>query len=182
MITAGGGCVLESLGRHGKFGEDYVRTLASAAGLSVRAYSLERDGIDLGIRFPGRVNGVASPGIEVQIRAWPDPREAPSAAEWDFTGITEVQFNRIAGDDFTIPRYLVLVRVPQEIGEYAEFRTDGMLFRHLAYYWSGRDETPVDEPSADRCRSVRVPVANVLTVRSLLALVCSVQPLEGSVA
>jgi hypothetical protein len=29
---------------------------------------------------------------------------------------------------------------------------------------------------------VRVPVANVLTVRSLRALVCSVQPQDGSVA
>ncbi|MDT8915064.1 DUF4365 domain-containing protein [Amycolatopsis sp. PS_44_ISF1] len=172
--------MLESLIRQGGFCADYVRTLASAAGLSVRPYDLERDGIDLGIRFPGRVNGVASPGIEVQIQAWPDSFDAPSAAEWDYAGITEVQFNRLAGDDFTIPRYLVLVRVPQESGEYAEFRTDGMLFRHLAYYWSGRDESPVAGPRPDRHRSVRVPVANVLTVHSLRALVGSVHPLDGA--
>jgi len=38
--------------------------LASAAGLLVYEFDLDRDGVDLGLRFPGRLSDAASPGIE----------------------------------------------------------------------------------------------------------------------
>lgn len=167
--------MLEALNHQGKFGEDYVRALASAAGLLTYDFDLDHDGIDLGIRFPGRLHGVASPGVEVQIKSSSQSRVKPSASEWNFTGLNEVQFNRLAGDDFTVPRLLILVRVPAESSAYVEFRTEGMLLRHLAYYCSLRDEKPIERPDRNRRRSVRVPTANVLTIRSLLDLVRAVQ-------
>lgn len=166
--------MLESLNHQGKFGEDYVRALASAAGLLTYDFDLDHDGIDLGIRYPGRIHGVASPGVEVQIKSSSQGGIVPSASEWRFNGLNEVQFNRLAGDDFTVPRFLIFVRVPPGSDDYVEFRTEGMLLRHLAYYCTLRNESPIELPDRNRRRSVRVPTANVLTTRSLLNLVCAV--------
>jgi hypothetical protein len=174
--------VLEALNHQGKFGEDYVRALASAAGLLTYDFDLDHDGIDLGIRFPGRVNGVGSPGVEVQIKSSSQRAIRPKDGEWRFGGLNEVQFNRLAGDDFTVPRFLIFVRVPPVSEDYVGFRTEGMLFRHLAYYCTLRDELPIERPDRNRKRSVRVPTANVLTPRSLLNLVCSVPVAARSLA
>jgi hypothetical protein len=160
--------VLDVHNHQGKFGQDYIRALASAAGLLVYQYDLDRVGIDLGFRFPGRPGGLASPALEVQVKTWSTP--ARTGAEWSYDGLTEQQFNWLAGPDYTVPRYLFLLPVPRRTTEYAGFESSGMTLRHLAYYRSLEDETPVDDPSPTRRRRVTVPVGNVLTVRSLLNL------------
>jgi hypothetical protein len=167
--------VLDARNHQGKFGEDYVRALASAAGLLVCTYDLDHDGIDLGFRFPGRAGTVSSPVVEAQIKSWSQQARISNRSEWQFGGLDEVQFNRLAGDDFTVPRFLFLVRVPDDVNEYVELRTEGMLLRHLAYYCSLCEEERIETPDRDRRRSVRVPTANVLTTRSLRKLVLGVQ-------
>lgn len=166
--------------RREKFGRDYVRAIASAAGLFVHTYDPDRDGVDLGFRFPGRLNGVVSTAVEARVALWAQDTHLPATAEWHYQGLGEDQFNRLAGDDFTVPRYLILVRVPPDEESYLEFRTDGIILRHLAYYCSLRDESPIERPDPRRYRAVRVPVANVLTTGSLLNLVCSVRVAERS--
>jgi hypothetical protein len=81
-----------------------------------------------------------------------------------------VQFNKLAGGDYTVPRYLFLVVVPDDPGEYTEISADGMLLRFQGYYLSLSAEDPVDNPKSDRKRAVHVPIGNILTVRTLLTL------------
>ena len=90
--------------------------------------------------------------------------------EWHYDGLTEQQFNWLAGTDYTVPRYLFMLPVPSDHREYARFESGGMTLRHLAYYRSLEDEQQIMDPSPTRRRKVRVPVSNVLTIRSLLRL------------
>jgi len=90
--------------------------------------------------------------------------------EWHFDGLTERQFNWLAGPDYTIPRYLFLLPVPIDSKQYARFEPSGMMLQHLAYYLSLENEPLIIDPSPTRRRKVRVPVGNVLTIRSLLLL------------
>lgn len=161
--------MLDSQNHQGKFGQDYVRALASAAGLIVFGYDLDIDGVDLGFRLPGPVGHVVSPAIEVQVKSWSRPR--PAAGEWYFDGLNAVQFNKLAGSDYTIPRFLFLVCVPSRSREYATFQTDGMLLRQLGYFYSLEHEARIAQPDKARRRPVRVPMSNVLTIQSLLSLV-----------
>ncbi|MPZ82951.1 MAG: DUF4365 domain-containing protein [Actinophytocola sp.] len=163
--------MLDAHNHQGKFGQDYIRALASAAGLLVFTYDLDRVGIDLGFRYPGRAGGFSSPAIEVQVKSWSRPR--PVSGEWHFDGLNEQQFNWLAGPDYTVPRYLFLVSVPREREEYALFEPGGMTLRHLAYFLSLEDEDLVEEPNPARRRNVRVPLGNVLTIKSLLRLLDS---------
>jgi hypothetical protein len=107
----------------------------------------------------------------VQVKSCCKPRSAHG--EWRFDGLNEQQFNWLAGPDYTIPRYLFLVSVPTERADYAEFEPGGMLLRHLAYYLSLEQESPVEQPDPTRRRPVRVPHGNVLTIKSLLRLLDS---------
>ncbi len=90
---------------------------------------------------------------------------------WAYDRLTEAQFNKLAGDDYLVPRFLFVVLVPQHADDYIDFWTDGVLLRHLCYYRSLRDEPRIARPRADRHRLVRIPTANVLTVRALRGLI-----------
>jgi hypothetical protein len=163
-----GAGVLDPNNYQGKFGQDYVRVLASAAGLIVWTPDLDYDGIDLGIRWPGRVGRAASPAIDVQVKSWSNPRKSGSC--WRFGGLNESQFNNLAGQVYTTPRYLFLVVVPKNDFRYAEISPEGMLLRYQGYYVSLRDEALIQQPNRDRHRVVHVPIANVLTTGTLRGL------------
>jgi hypothetical protein len=160
--------MLDARNHKGKFGEDYVRVLASAAGLAVYQDDIDHDGIDLGIRLPNPRQSW-SKAIEVQVKT-------TAAARWQgpnlvFNGLDENQFNRLAGPLFTVPRYLFVVTVPRDAGSYADLFTSGMLLRHIGYFLSLHDRPPFARPQRDSRVRVEVPVANVLTVSTLRALV-----------
>jgi hypothetical protein len=156
-------------GNHqGKFGADYIRLLASAAGLAVWTPDVDLDGIDLGIRWVGRDGHRAAAGIDVQVKSWSNPRKV--GGDWHFNNLNESQFNQLAGDDHVVPRYLFLVVVPKSQDLYAEMLTDGMLLRYQSYYVSLRDEPLVEHPSQNRKLIVPVPIGNVLTTKTLRTL------------
>jgi hypothetical protein len=161
--------VLDANNHQGKFGQDYIRVLASAAGLLVWTPDLDYDGIDLGIRWPGRVGRAASPAIDVQVKSWSNPRKLGSY--WRFDGLNELQFNKLAGQAYTIPRYLFLVIVPKKSDTYTEILAEGMLLRYQGFYVSLREEPLIQWPSRDRHHIVHVPIGNVLTAGTLRALI-----------
>ncbi|GAB2861586.1 hypothetical protein GCM10022221_71650 [Actinocorallia aurea] len=163
VVGVGGG------NRQGKFAEDYVRVLASAAGLLVYTYDLDLDGIDLGLRYSGRAGKVASPAIEVQVKSWSRPRVGEGRLVYD--GLDEVQFNKLVDGPFSVPRYLFLVVMPPGDVAYTRVETDGLTLRQLAYFTDLAGERPVARPSRERRRRVRIPLGNVLTERTLRALV-----------
>ncbi len=124
--------------------------------------------MDFLLRWPGRVGAAASPAIDVQVKSWSQARK--SSGTWRFDGLNEVQFNKLAGRDYTVPRYLFLVVVPDDPGQYSEILADGMILRYQGYYLSLREESPVSEPSPERRHTVYVPIGNILTVRTLQTL------------
>lgn len=153
----------------GNYGENYVRALGSAAGLIISEFKPDRDGVDLGLRWPGLAGAAASPCIDVQVKSWSRPRK--SGGVFQFNGLNELQFNQLAGGNYTVPRYLFLIVVPPETDSYAEVGADGMLLRYQGFYTSLQQEARISEPDGGRRRTVAVPVGNVLTARALRALV-----------
>ena len=161
--------MLDQRNHQGKFAEDYVRVMASAAGLLVYQHDLDYDGIDLGFRFPGRGGRVASPAIEVQVKSWSVPVE--KGPDLEFRGLNEFQYNKLVAGPFLVPRFLFVVVVPQDADRYARAETDGLTLSRLCYYRGFDGEEPIAEPDRKRHPMVRVPLGNVLTVRALRELV-----------
>jgi len=161
--------MLDALVHQGKFGEDYVRVLASAAGLLVSKDDVDHDGVDLCIKMPGPSVVGWSPRIEVQVKTTSRPKRR--AAAFDFDGLNQSQYNKLAGPDFVVRRFLFLVIVPKKADEYAALNTSGLLLRDVGYYVSLRDRVPIDQPSSDKRIRVSVPTANVLTITTLKRLI-----------
>ena len=154
-------------GRQGRFGEDYIRVLATAAGLTVSDYNPDVDGVDLQIALPGDVGSVRSPRIDVQVKT--TSRLQPVDGVFAFGGLDGRQFNKLAGPGFTVPRYLFLVVVPHDASRYTDLSHEGLLLRHIGYWMSLRSRETV--PAGRASVRVKVPVANVLTMPRLWALV-----------
>lgn len=110
-----------------------------------------------------------SPGFDVLVRASARPWQR--GGHWEFDGLSETQFNQLAGFDFLYPRYLFLVSLPEYPHEYATVWTDGMMLRQLGYYRSFAAECRIPRPDASRLRTVRVPLTNVLTLGALHDLI-----------
>ncbi|HEX3780801.1 MAG TPA: DUF4365 domain-containing protein [Pseudonocardiaceae bacterium] len=164
-----GDSVLDPRNHQGKFGADYIRVLASAAGLVWAEDDVDLDGIDLCIKLPGRTPRGFSPRIDVQVKTISTLEVRKGLANFD--GLDHAQFNKLAGTDFIVPRYLFIVHVPRSASHYADLSTSGLLLRHIGYYVSLNDRHRL--PTSDRTRHIRVkvPVSNVLTAVSLRALV-----------
>ena len=98
----------------GRFGEAYFRALATAAGASVAQLSGGDDlvGIDFMLSLPREIRGLGYPKIEVQVKTASAPQMSADGTLWKFRGLDERQFNDLAGDRFQVPRYLVMLRVP----------------------------------------------------------------------
>lgn len=173
------GCtVLSANSCQGKFGEDYVRVLASAAGLLVAQDDLDVDGVDLCVKFPGPTARSFSPRIDVQVKTVSRPRRRNGVLVFD--GLSAGQFNKLAGDDFVVPRYLFVVQVPTRAEEYVDLSSAGLLLRHLGYFASLRDHPRVDPRGPHGRVPISVPLANVLTVDSLRLLTTGEPTVRGS--
>lgn len=161
----------------GLHGEAYVFALASAAGLLASRPILDVDGVDWLIASPGPMGTTRSPKIEVQVKTWSNP--TGNDESWSYR-LKQVHFNALAGPGFMVPRYLVLVIVPNAISGFALCDADCMKLHHAAYWVSLATHDPVpSEPGAPASVAVRVPRKNLLTPDTLVALVASDSRLGG---
>ncbi|MET1073241.1 MAG: DUF4365 domain-containing protein [Umezawaea sp.] len=170
--------MLDARNHQGKFGADYVRALASGAGLLWAEDDVDLDGIDLCIKMPGRTPRGFSPRIDVQIKTV--STAVPRHGMIDFDGLDQAQFNKLAGDDFVVPRYLFVVHVPPKAHLYTDLSTAGLLLRHIGYHHSLRDRTPFPAPDRRSRTRVKIPLGNVLTTTSLRALIADGAPAPAS--
>lgn len=152
--------------RHqGKFGEDYVRVLASAAGLIVMKEDIDATGVDLGFRAHSEHARARFPTIEAQVKTCSTPEIRSGILV--FRELSETQFNMLAGSDFTVPRFLFVICVPRDHQSYAVLSSEGVMLQRLGYFISLETETPIENPDRRRRRTVRLPLGNVLTTSSL---------------
>ncbi|MBF6213220.1 DUF4365 domain-containing protein [Nocardia puris] len=161
--------MLDRANHQGKFGTDYVRVLASAAGLIWSQDDVDLDGVDLCLKLPGRTPSGFSPRIDVQVKTV--SRLPVRGGHLDYDGLGRAQFDKLAGTGSTVPRYLFVIHVPPRAGEYADLRTAGLLLRHIGYYLPLHDRPPLPATDARGRVRVHIPVGNVLTADGLRALV-----------
>lgn len=157
----------------GSFGESFVRVLASAAGLTVARADLDVTGDDFTICHKGKLGNTRHPKIDVQVKSWKRTRAVCKDGYWKYQ-MRVKHFNELAGLDFSLPRFLILVIVPEHSTDYAIARENLVELKHAAYWQSLRDREPVDA-AADRWVPVDVPYTNLLTVDALRGLMAPVR-------
>lgn len=160
----------------GSYGEAFIYALACAAGFTVGRQHLDVHGVDWQIASAGPRGSLRDPRIEVQVKTW--SRAGESTSTW--TGrLRTLHFNGLAGTGFMIPRFLVVVIVPEDAGAYVRADPAAMTLSHAAYWLSLADQPPVDTDEHETVQ-VQVPKQNLLTAETLTALVHGEQEGTGA--
>nr|BFE35329.1 hypothetical protein GCM10010200_075800 [Actinomadura rugatobispora] len=150
--------------------------LAAAVGLQIQKPEPDCDGIDFGIRYPGARSTIYLPQIDVQVKSWRTPQG--NSDNWRYP-LKIAHFNQLAGA-FDMPRYLILVVVPDDPAEYTEVTGTGLTLRWGAYWEGYHGIHPILDRPREKKITVDVPKANLLTAKSLLSLM--IRPGVGGVA
>jgi hypothetical protein len=158
----------------GLFGETFVRALASAAGLVVAKAELDVTGEDFTISCKGVVAGKRHPKIDVQIKSWSSP--AGAGTTWSYPMLVK-HFNELAGTDYSLPRFLILVIVPKQRHQYALAKPSQLVLNHSAYWVSLHDYSRID-PTTQTSVTVHVPKANLVTAQVLQSLMATPLPVQ----
>ncbi|GIE86734.1 DUF4365 domain-containing protein [Actinoplanes regularis] len=152
----------------GLHGEGFIHALACAGGFITARATLDVDGVDLQIAFPGPRGTVRSPKIEVQVKSASSPSIRDGVL---FHRLSAIHHNHLAGPGFQVPRFLAVVIVPQETADYAVCTDEHMRLSTAAYWRSLADQElrPVGEGHPESV-TVEVPLRNLLTVRAIRCL------------
>jgi Domain of unknown function (DUF4365) len=158
--------VLHRNNRQGWYGECFVQLLAAAAGFGIAKPQPDVAGIDLHIVGLSEIED-DYPLAKIQVKSWSAPEGDDRA--WNFRGLTEKQFNVLAGRR-TVPVFLFLVVVPPNARDYAHADSEGLQLCYAAYWKSLANEPKIPNASTRRKVRVAVPRENLLTVESLTTL------------
>lgn len=151
----------------GYFGESFVRVLASAAGLVASKADLDMMGVDFTLSYPGSRGTTRFPMIDVQVKSWSQTMGTDDA--WHYP-MRVSHYNDLAGDGYSIPRYLFLVLVPGKVNQYTDADVDALRLYHSGYWASLADQAPIDIRQQQSI-TVHVPKRNLLTVEALRGLI-----------
>jgi Domain of unknown function (DUF4365) len=152
----------------GLHGEGFVHALACAGGFTTARANLDVDGVDLQIASPGPRGTVRSPKIEMQVKSASSPSIRAGVL---LHRLTTLHHNQLAGPGFQVPRFLAVVIVPQDAGDYAVCTNEYMRLSTAAYWRSLADQDlrPVGEGHPESV-TVEVPLRNLLTVQAIRCL------------
>jgi hypothetical protein len=154
----------------GHFGEGFIWALACAAGLNPGKRSLDVDGVDIIVGFPGKLGKIKSPSLEAQIKSWSQPKVRDRHFAYP---LPVSNFNALVGKvgvELASPRYLFLVIVPKNAESYAKATVAGLTLSHAAYWLDLMDEEEID-PEVQESKTVYVPQTNLLTSDMLRELI-----------
>ncbi|MFH9610488.1 DUF4365 domain-containing protein [Streptomyces sp. NPDC017448] len=154
----------------GHFAEGLVWALSCAAGLNPGRRSLDVDGVDIQIGFPGRVGTMRYPLIEAQVKSCSNPRYVDDSFSYS---IPTKNYNDLIGRvgvELPTRRYLFLAHTPAAKANYVLSSATSSNFHHAIYWVDLMDRDPL-EPETQDSKAVHVPTSNLLTVETLVRLV-----------
>jgi hypothetical protein len=142
------------------FGDAFLLAVAAVAGCAVSFRRPDDDSIDwtLSSKLSRR------PKIDVQMKTWTGDDGTSDPIRYP---LKRKNYHNLILTDVLVPRILVVVTMPQEIGEWMELSEEQLLLRRCGYWVS-----LAGQPQSDNQTSVTVsvPRANVLTADSLQGL------------
>ena len=139
------------------FGDAFLLAIAGVAGCAVSLRRPDDDSIDwtLSCRLSRR------PKIDIQMKTWTgydgssDPIRYP---------LKRKNYDDLILTDVLAPRILILVTIPEDIGEWIALSTEQLVLRRCGYWVSLAGLPQTDNETSV---TVSVPPTNVLTVAAL---------------
>lgn len=173
MKTLADGSPMPSNTRKEEFSYAHIQAIAAAAGFAVQLKSRPMDiaGLDLVIETPGNLRDgiVAYPKIEAQVKC-----TAASDIIKDQTiqyPLEVKNYNKLIHPAPLVPQILVVVLVPEDLGNWIQVTETEMMVRKCAYWRSLRGMVETENTETI---TISIPRENLLTPHALSRLMIQV--------
>ncbi len=150
-----------------QFSNAYVRAVISAAGYRVYVPEPDDDSVDIGIGEKGACGTIRSPRIEIQLKSTSQDVLRDTLLSFR---IEKKNYDELRGENFMVPRLLVVVVVPQNPTQWIKQSERALTMRHCGYWFSLRQCPPRTESSV----TLYIPRAQVFTVSALKDLMAGI--------
>jgi hypothetical protein len=150
-----------------EFNYAYVCALAAHAGLNRGDFRVDDDSVDITFQGKGYGGIVRNPQIQIQLKCTSRSLTSGEALKYP---LSKKNYDDLRGSNVAVPRYLVVLLVPEKTEEWL-FHHDGHMSLHNMCYWVSLRYAP--ESSNTSSVTVEVPLAQRLTTDSLLSMVAA---------
>jgi len=145
-----------------QFSIAYVQAVASVAGFFVQHADrgFDKDGIDLTVLRRGELGLITSTRLDVQVKSYTGDAQGDP---WPYD-LDVKSYGDLIPTAYQVPRILVVVRVPADVGEWIAHGDEQLVLRRCGYWLSLRGGAPTANASTIR---VQIPRAHVLDAPGL---------------
>ena len=130
---------MDSSAQKEEFSRAYVHAVATVAGFTQYEPEVDDDSIDVGFAARGGGGTVRSPKVDVQLKCTTD--KVVFEKELRFP-LPIKNYEDLRGEDLQVPRILIVLVVPDDLGEWLEHDETRLVLKRCAWWCSLRDEAP----------------------------------------
>jgi len=154
---------VDASARKEEFSYAYIHAIAATAGYAVSLPSrdADADGVDRTIGARGVVGEMRSPKFDVQVKCTSDQRGDQASITFD---LALKNYDELRATNISLPRILIVVFVPDDLGEWLHQSETELCMRHCAYWVSLKGASRTTNTTTIR---IDVPRDNLLSVEAL---------------
>jgi hypothetical protein len=148
-----------------QYSRAYLLAVAAVAGFSWSQPSVDDDSVDLTLHQRGGGGSVRSPRLDVQLKC----KAAPTPTESEFSlSIKLKNYDDLRDPTVLVPRILVVVLVPDDLGDWLAHSEAELALRRCAYWVSLRGLPPSTNKTGQTVTLQRQQTFNVQSLRGIM--------------
>jgi hypothetical protein len=152
-------CQMDLSGQKEQFGQAYVRAVAAVAGYAVARPEVDDDSVDLCISSKAHA---VRPKLDIQLKCSQTIELADTDTVIRFA-LKQKNYDDLR-IDVLVPRILVVVRVPEELGQWLHQDEEKLLMRRCGY-WLSLAGLPMTQNETST--TIHIPRSNWFTADAL---------------
>ena len=148
-----------------QFSNAYLRAVAAVAGFVCYKPEPDTDSVDWGIAAVGGKGTTRSPKVELQLKCTAKGLMDDNEIRYP---LKMKNYDELRAENYQVPRILVVVVIPEQLGEWLAQSEDELAMRHCGYWMSLRSRPQVDNEGTVTIRVARVQQFTVDALRQMM--------------
>jgi hypothetical protein len=147
-----------------RFSDAYLQAVAAVAGCSLSKPSPDDESVDWTVGAAISGTQCRSPRVDVQLKC---TSTVPSGVRPISFSVKQKNYNDLRATNLVVPRILVLLTVPSDLGEWVHHSEDQLLLRRCAYWCTLRGNPA---PTGKSKVYLKLPRSQVFSPEALTAM------------